>query len=474
MFTCFVYASALAAPRPLTLDEVLSATATSDPQVRASVAAADAAAGTLLRANGLFDPIFGAHGIYTSAENSGFLNGFPYSGTSATSDFGVDLSAQTPVGTTLSLAAGLDRLSTNFTTDLGIGVTQTTTASWDAALNVYATQPLLRGVGLAATLEGIRVDKKRFDSAVLAARATTSTAQMLAATAYWEWVYAVAQAQIADEAAALATETARMADVWAVAGRVSTADHARFSTAAAQSKADAIVARAAVGPAADAVLVHIGGTPGEEVLPATPAPDVVPTPIDPLVVRDAVLAANPDLAQAEANVDVARFALTAARVNVLPQLDAVVGGGIGSLSPSAGLALRGLTGPAAFPYVTAGGVFSVPLGNRAGRGDRAAAAASVAGAEADRDAVRVSVAAEAMAASADLLAAAERAVLADSAASWTAETLSAEEALLVAGRGLPRDVLDARAAYARARADAVRARIDHAIALAKLRALRGE
>jgi outer membrane protein TolC len=157
---------------------------------------------------------------------------------------------------------------------------------------------------------------------------------------------------------------------------------------------------------------------------------------------------------------------------VLPRVDLVAAGGAGALSPSAGGAVGGLAGAEAFPHITGGAVASMPLGNRDARGRRDRAEAELARFEAERDQARARVLGTVSAAVEALAAAEERARLADLAVGYTAETLAAEEALLQAGRGLARDVLEARAAHASAQAVSVAARVDHAVALARLRAAR--
>jgi outer membrane protein TolC len=126
------------------------------------------------------------------------------------------------------------------------------------------------------------------------------------------------------------------------------------------------------------------------------------------------------------------------------------------------------------PFVQVGGVFTVPLGNRAARGTRASAEGVVYQRGRELEDLQRTVSAQVEEQVRALQSARQRMELADTNTRLAQQTLEAEEALASAGRLIQKDVLEARTELALARAEAAKARTDYRLAQAQLLKLQGQ
>ena len=186
------------------------------------------------------------------------------------------------------------------------------------------------------------------------------------------------------------------------------------------------------------------------------------------------MAQNVDLAVSRANLELARFELDNAKHALLPSLAATAAAGVAAQDTSTGSAISGLTDADNQPFVSVSGRFTVPLGNRAARGTRDSTVAQVGQQERQLADLERSVRAQVEQQVRTLQSARRRTELADANARLAEQTLSAEEALASAGRNIQRDVLEARTALDRAKADAAKARTDYRLAQAQLLRLQGQ
>jgi len=160
-------------------------------------------------------------------------------------------------------------------------------------------------------------------------------------------------------------------------------------------------------------------------------------------------------------------------VTQLPSLSATGSAGLGAQDTSAGDAVSGLFEEDAFPFVQVSGSFSMPILNRAARGE----AKRLAVTEVQRrnavveleDSVRSQVAQQVRV----LESSRRRVELADANVRLARETLAAEEALREAGRNIEKDVLEARTQVDRTLAEAAKSRTDYRLAQVELLRLQG-
>jgi len=192
-----------------------------------------------------------------------------------------------------------------------------------------------------------------------------------------------------------------------------------------------------------------------------------------LVVADAieaVLAGNLDLAVLRRQTEQAKLSTKLARHATLPSLTLD-----GSYSAGAVRVTQNGDTDDPFPNqgLTGSATFSMPLGNRAARGDMARSAATEAQRKNELMGLERDLSAQAAKQVRVVNNAAEQVRLTDQEVVLADETLKAEEARANAGRAVQRDVLEARTALYNAQIQAAKARTDRHLALAELLLLQG-
>ena len=145
-----------------------------------------------------------------------------------------------------------------------------------------------------------------------------------------------------------------------------------------------------------------------------------------------------------------------ARHALMPTLSATVSAGLGAQGADAGSALSGVFQEGNFPQMSVNGRFSMPLGNRSARGERHRAEAALASQRVSLKELEQSIAAQVAQQVYLLNSAKKRVELADVNLRLAKQTLTAEEAVVEAGRALQNRVLEARNALESARVEAVK------------------
>jgi outer membrane protein TolC len=241
-----------------------------------------------------------------------------------------------------------------------------------------------------------------------------------------------------------------------------------------QAQQDELAAAIAADRAADDLLLLMGEEPGQDLVPATPIGEVPPLTLEVDAAVEVGMAQNLDLAVARAEVEMARSDHAQAKHGKLPLLSATASAGIGATDTTPGGAISGIFKEDAFPFVTLGGEFSVPLGNRALKGQEQQAGAALYRSELDLESLERTIRSQVEHQVLLLQQAGRTVELADVNVRLADETLAAEEALERAGRAIQKDVLEARTAVFRARAEAAKARADYRLAQTELLRLQGQ
>jgi outer membrane protein len=462
-------------PRPLTYREALQAALEGNPALRRATLDRSSAAAALLSARGIFDPELGADGTWRQSKSRGFFQGFPFESESRSWDLGANVGGSTATGTRYALNTSLDRNFSSFVTNFGaVGANEQIQDAYTANVNVSVTQQLLRGLRLSWNLQNVTRSRQGLRTAELALEAARQDALGQTANAYWAWAYREQLREIALQSEQIAVEALRIGTLRVEAGDLAPVERTRLEAAMVQAQANAMDARESAQQAADDLLLLIGGRPGEVIAPATPPGDASPIELDADAAIAVALAQNYDLAIARADLESAELNLTNARHGRLPTLSATGATGIGAQDDGVGGAITGLLDEDAFPFVQIGGSFRMPIGNRAARGETDSAAVAV---EQRRNAVEDlegALGAQVRQQVRVLESARRRVELADANVRLAEQTLSAEEALVDAGRSIQRDVLEARTELDRTRVEAARARTDHRLAQVALLVLQGQ
>jgi outer membrane protein len=462
------------AERPLSYDEALDGAVRSNPVVAQAQVAEEQARAALTTAWGPFDPSLLVEGQWSRSSQRGFLQGYPFAVTSRGWDLGTSVGGALPTGTQYALSTVLESDYSRYVTDFGGAEGETIQDAYTA--NVYAsvTQELLRGSRMSYNLQNVTLARLAIDAAHLSGEQQRQQALATTSEAYWTWVYRVRLEAISAEAVTVAREALRVGAVRVAAGDLAPVERTRLEAALVQAEADTLDASNLSRDAADALLLLMGETPGQDVLPATEPGAVPDLPLDVQKAVEVALVQNLDLALARSDVETARAEATHARRATRPSLAVTGAAGAGAQDITPGAAAAGLFADDAVPTVLVGGAFAVPLGNRTARGGRDTAVAALRSAELTVIALERSVRAQVEQQVRILTSARRRVELADANLRLAIETLAAEEALATAGRSIQRDVLLARNSADLARAEVAKAQTDYRVAQSELLRLQGQ
>jgi outer membrane protein TolC len=461
--------------RPITYEEALSTAIENNPTLATARLARLQADGTVKGAQGQFDPSYTLDGSYRRSTSQGFFQGFPFSSTSETWNINNQLSGTLGTGTTYALNAGLDRNFSTFITEFVPGQgTEQEQDVFTSNMNISVTQQLLEGVLYRYNVQNVTRARQQLTTAELGEAKATQDALYNAAEAYWSWVYATELQRIAGESVAVAEEALRVGRLQVDNGTLAPVEGTRLEAALVQSQQASLDAENTAEQAANALLLALGQSPDQAIVPATPAGDVPPDEIDVGSAIEVAMAQNVDLMVSRANLELANLDLTNAKHAMLPSLSATGSAGVAAQDNAIGSAISGLTDEDNQPFMSIAGRFTVPLGNRAARGSRDTNIALVGQRERELADLERSVRAQVEQQVLTLQSARRRMELSDANLRLAQQTLEAEEALASAGRNIQRDVLQARTEVDRAKADAAKARTDYRLAQAQLLRLQGQ
>lgn len=462
------------AERPVTYTEALSTAVAHNPALVRAGLSAEQSEGAVLSSLGVFDPSFALNGTWRSSRSRGFFQGFPFESESRTWDLRSSVSGSLTTGTSYSLSAGMDRNFSQFTTNFGIADQTQTQDTYTSNVDASVTQQLLEGARLRYNMRNVTLARQNLAIADLNLEKARQSTLTQAAESYWAWVYQTKLEEIARERVAVAGEALRVGRLKVEAGQLAPVEETRLEAALVQAQSGLLEAESALESAANTLLLVMGEAPDQAIVPATEPGQAMSFELDPAAAIEVALAQNLDVAIARATLASAELEAANAKHAIMPSLSATGAVGIGAQDTGAGTAISGILDEDAFPYVQLSGNFTMPLGNRAARGDRDRAAASVLMRRSELEELQRSVAAQVEQQVRVLQSAQRRVELADVNLRLAEQTLAAEEALAEVGRSIQKDVLEARNEVARSRAEAAKARTDHRVAQAQLLALQGQ
>lgn len=473
--------------RPITYAEALTASVAHNLGVATAAASRDQAEGSLLSANGIYDPLYTVEAATSRSQSQGFFQGFPFSSENRSWSLDNSLSSTLGTGTTLAANLGVAHNFSETITNL-FGVQDTRLQdTYNSNANLSVTQQLLRGVRFRYNVQNVTQARTGLELAELELEKQRQEALYTAAEAYWSWAYQHELHQIALGSVEVAQEALRVGQLQVTSGQLAPVEATRLEAALVQASQNALDAGNRAEQAANVVLLAMGQDPGAEVQPSTPPGDV-PELLDLEAQRavEVALEQNLDLAVSSRNLEQAELNVANARHGLLPELSVTGSAGVASQrcppdvadsdcpASSALGSFGGLLADDNQPFMSLSGRFSVPLGNRAARGERDRTESLLWQREQELAALRRQISAQVEEQVRALQSARQRMDLADANRRLAEETLAAEEALASAGRTLQKDVLEARTEVDRTRAEAAKARTDYRLAQALLLKLQGQ
>lgn len=463
-------AQAPSGPEALTLESAVRATLATDPEILLAAQRAEAARGAMIAAAAPFDLAI------DSQAGAGRTHSDPaVTPESTVEDASVSAGAERLFRNGVGLSAGVSLLRQD--SDLVPGPETPNRASVGVSLRV----PLLkdRGGRVSASVE--RAARSRYEAAVDDLRHAVALRVLAVAVAFWDYVAAQENLQVlaaseeralrtVDETRVLVTADERTAaDLNQLEGNQASKRLAR--TAAQQSL---VVARQQLGLAMGIAAEAIAALPP----PATafPALSSQPSAAPPLAVLvDEAVSRRADLASAERLLRAAGFDLAAARSDLSPQLDLVLGTGYDALER--GLGAGAFVGPLYRRQprldATVALRYRFPLANSGARGRHVLQQAAHEQQRIVLDELRRRIAVGLASAASALVQADLGSRAAEDAVRFFQSGVEAERRKFQLGATTLFDLIQAQDALTNALLGRIQSRRDHAVAIASLRFQRG-
>lgn len=328
----------------------------------------------LLSARGQFDPILGTDILYSETSAVASQQIIVFGGISSIESFNTtattSISGQLHTGTIYNIALAMDKEESVFGKFI---------EEWNGMLTFTLTQPVLRGFGATYNKVRIKQAKNLREAAEAQLAATTMQTVSEAVKAYWDLVGAIERVNVSEEALANAERLLHINETRRQIGTAADIDVLQAKTGVATRQSELIATRAAVGVAEDALKKLLDIRDGDffstaRIIP-TDRPHMAPEMlVEPggyesalQVSVDRALKNRPELKVSEVEIENAKLEETRTRNEMLPQLDVTGAYGQGGRDHKPRQVFYGMRQGEA-DVMSVGVQGSIPIGNRAARG----------------------------------------------------------------------------------------------------------
>lgn len=463
-----------AAAAELSLEQALRTAVEGNQAVRNARFQEESAEANLVASKAGFDPQLAVSANASTARSTQPFGNIIFDQDTIRYGASTQINGQLPTGTSYDLSANLN-LNESEQLDFQRSIVEQQPFLVDQfnrspSIALTLSQEVLRGHSMAFNRRNVVDAESALTVAQLQVKAQEMRTVRDVARFYWTWVASAETAKIAEERVTVAQEALRIGELQLGEGRLARVDVTRLRTEFVRARKALLDAQNTASSDRDNLLVLMGREPGMDVEPGTPMSSSVGAPISEADAIEAAKAGNIDLRVQRAQMDQASLSLRMAKHGLLPSLQV---SGTANFSqptnkigddPSNTTNNRNLSGRA---------TLSVPLGNRAARGDVARAAATEAQRRNDLAGSERETLTQVAQQARIYASAAAQIELADLEVELAEQTLQAEEARAEVGRAVQRDVLEARVAVFDAKLAATRARADAQLARIELLLLQG-
>lgn len=461
----------------LTYEAALLEAIESNAELRRASYTLDTARADVLASKAIFDPSLNLSGSYSWDRNKSFFQGIPYDIKNRMSSGSLGIGGALASGTSYDLSTAYFRNYGEYANLLAGDNPEFGTFVQDefrASLNGSVTQQLLKGHRFAYNMQPLNMARQGLAISELGFEQTRQSVLSTTAQAYWNWVYQFQLLELRRRAVIVSTEALRIGKLKAESGDLAPIEVTRLAAALIQDQSTEIETENAVYQAKNALLLAMGQPPGREIHPGQTEVNVAQLELDVQTAVDAAMQQNLELLIQRANVENAQLSLKMSKHALLPSLSATFSAGLGSQNTSVGKAFAGLFQDERFPNLSVGGQFSMPIGNRAARGDRRKSEAALGTQRVSLLELEQNIAVQVAQQVQVLNSARKRVELADINVQLAEQTLVAEEASAELGRAIQKDVLESRNNLDSARVEAVKSRTDYQLAIVELQRLQGQ
>ena len=460
---------------PLTYEAALTRALEANPELQQAALSRDQSKASLLASRAIFDPSLNVSGNYSWDRNKSFFQGIPFEMKNRNTMGNMGIGGTTPTGTSYNLSTSYMRNYGEYEALInGSAFGEASVQDeFRSSLSGSITQQILRGHRYAFNMQSVLGAKEALNQSELRYQQTRQTVLSNTAQAYWSWVYQEELLSIRRAAVEVSSEALRIGRLKFEAKDLAEMEVTRLEAAWVQDQSSELDAQNATRQAQTTLLLGLGRSPTETVTPAPMNVDIPELTLSLEAATKVALTQNIELALSRASVEQADLSYRLAKHALLPTLTATFSAGLGSQGTDAGSALSGVFQPGNFPNMSVNGQFSMPLGNRAARGERYRNESILASQRLALKGLEQSILAQVSQQVHVLNSARKRVELADVNRRLAEQTLTAEEAIAEVGRALQKDVLEARNALESARVEAVKTRTDYQLAWVELRRLQG-
>jgi outer membrane protein TolC len=467
-------------------EQALEQALSRNPTIQMAGAAVTRAEGALLAASATFDTTLSANANSASTvTQSPQLQGVNIDDRNAS--FGTTLAHFFPTGTTTSVSWQNRQSTTLYLAENQSALDQlrefgliNEDIRYQSSLVATMRQSLLDGFRMSANLQGVRNAQRARDQTDATRLRTRQEVLAQTARAYWELWYQRRRVAIAEQGLAVAREEQRIVTLKVGQGTLAQVEQVRVDATVVQAESTLLSAQTGARASANALLVLVGTSPGQEVTLTTNPAQPRDLSLNPDEVVQSAIDNNPEMQALRLVADNSELNMIDARHRRLPQLDVNGSFGLIGLDQAPGSNTNvGMTSANNNMFKgdartwSVGADVAVPLGNRADRG-------SIDQAKADLRTARLEVEARARTLSQEvrvqvdnLRTATQQVSLAQANLRLAEATLEAERALTDAGRSVQKNVLEAIRAVDDARLNVEKAKADYAVAIIELERLKG-
>ncbi len=321
--------------------------------------------------------------------------------------------------------------------------------SYNTGLTLGLRQPLLRGFGREVQTALMRSSQKQLEAASFQVNSEAANLAADVKIAYWNLVFALQDIEVQNLSLTLARKLLKEIETKIKAGSLAEIDIYQPQSEVARREEQLITAERAIGTAEDELKVLLNSDKWLTTFRPTDQPATEPISLDLPTIIDNALKNRPDVKAADLFIEAAQIEENKAKDDIRPDLSLVGDVGLAGTSGNYGDSLdNSLRNPDNLWQV--GVTFSMPLENRAAKGNYQQARASHYRAKTNAELLRQQIRKSVRGTVRDIQLAIKALDATRKTSLASQKQLEAEQAKFTAGRSTTLDVLIAQEAYAKA------------------------
>ncbi len=344
--------------------------------------------------------------------------------------------------------------------------------AYSSSLTLGVRQPLLKGFGVDTQTAGIRAADRNLAAADLLVASEAANLAAGVRRAYWNLVYAWQDREVKVLSIRLAEKLLDETMAKIGAGRLAEVDRYQPESEVARREENLILADRSIGLYEDELKLLMNSSDWQGTITPTDRPTTAPVAPDAAEVLETALRQRPDVLAADLNREAAEILESAAQDQTRPDLALVGLVGQGGTDEDYGNSLDDAIDDPETQW-QAGLALSIPLQNRAAKGNYAQARATTSKARNSAQLLRLEVQKSVRSTLRDVQLALKAMEATRKTSLASQKRLEAEQAKFAAGRATTLDVLTAQEAYSEALSQEKLAEVSYAVTLAELDRIQG-